>query len=56
MTSQVIRQRVAVWLEPKADQSFIGKLIDRCLIGLIFLNVIAVISSTVPELNSHYGQ
>ncbi|MFT7373564.1 MAG: voltage-gated potassium channel [Oleiphilaceae bacterium] len=54
MTSQVIRQRVAVLLEPKADQGFMGKLIDRCLIGLIFLNVIAVIASTVPELDSHY--
>jgi voltage-gated potassium channel len=51
-----IRQRLAILLEPKADQSFMGKLIDRSLIGLIFLNVVAVIASTVPELDRQYGQ
>ncbi|MFT4994093.1 MAG: voltage-gated potassium channel [Paraglaciecola sp.] len=55
MNIKGIRQRLAVLLEPKADQSFMGKLIDRSLIGLIFLNVVAVIASTVPELDSQYG-
>lgn len=56
MNIQRIRQRLVVLLEPKADQSFMGKLIDRSLIGLIFLNVVAVIASTVPELDHQYGQ
>ena len=56
MNIKGIRQRLAVLLEPKADQSFMGKLIDRSLIALIFLNVVAVIASTVPELDSQYGQ
>lgn len=56
MNIQQLRQRLAVLLEPKADQSFMGKLVDRSLIGLIFLNVLAVIASTVPELDNQYGQ
>lgn len=55
MSIKGIRQRLAILLEPKADQSFMGKLIDRSLIGLIFLNVVAVIASTVHELDNQYG-
>ena len=51
-----IRLRLAVLLEPKADQSFMGKFIDSALIVLILLNVIAVIMATVAEFEQQYGQ
>ena len=55
MQSHLIRLRLSVLLEPKADQSVMGKLIDSSLIMLILLNVIAVILATVPELELKYG-
>ena len=56
MQIHLIRRRFAVLLEPKADQSFMGKVIDRSLILLILLNVIAVILATLPELGLKYGE
>jgi voltage-gated potassium channel len=56
MQSQLIRRRFAVLLEPKADQSFMGKAIDSSLIILILLNVIAVILATLPDLDLKYGE
>lgn len=51
-----IRNRLAILLEPKADQSIMGKLIDSSLILLILLNVVAVIAETVPEIDTRYDQ
>lgn len=51
-----IRSRMAILLEPKADQSLLGKMIDSSLILLILLNVIAVIIATVPEIDAQYDQ
>lgn len=56
MHKQQLRHRLAILLEPKADQSGLGKAIDLLLTLLILLNVIAVILSTVPELDAQYNQ
>ncbi|PKG97966.1 ion transporter [Paraglaciecola sp. MB-3u-78] len=51
-----LRHRLAILLEPKADQSKLGKAIDLLLAFLILLNVVAVILATVPELDALYEQ
>lgn len=55
MQKQKLRHRLAILLEPKADQSILGKAIDVLLAILILLNVVAVILATVPELDALYG-
>ena len=54
MQKQQLRSRLAILLEPKADQSALGKTIDVLLTLLILLNVVAVILATVPELDAQY--
>ena len=56
MQKPYARHRLAILLEPKADQSILGKSIDLLLALLILLNVAAVIIATVPALGSRYGQ
>jgi voltage-gated potassium channel len=56
MEKQGIRHRLAILLEPKPDQSPLGKGIDLILALLIFLNVVAVIIATVPEIGNKYEQ
>jgi voltage-gated potassium channel len=56
MQKQQLRHRLAILLEPKADQSGLGKAIDLILTLLILLNVVAVILATVPELDAQYNQ
>jgi voltage-gated potassium channel len=51
-----LRHRLAFLLEPKVDQSKLGKTIDLLLALLILLNVVAVILATVPELDAQYEQ
>ncbi len=49
---QSARDRVAVWLE--AGGGGLGRVIDLTLIGLIALNVVAVIVESVPTIGSIY--
>jgi voltage-gated potassium channel len=56
MQKQYARHRLAILLEPKADQSFLGKSIDLLLALLILLNVAAVIMATVPEIGIRYDE
>jgi voltage-gated potassium channel len=56
MQKQYARHRLAILLEPKADQSILGKSIDLLLALFILLNVAAVITATVPVLGSRYGE
>lgn len=54
MKNQQLRHRLAILLEPKADQSGLGKSIDLLLTLLILLNVVAVILATVPAIDAQY--
>ena len=56
MQKKYARHRLAILLEPKADQSVLGKCIDLLLALLILLNVAAVIIATVPTIANQYGQ
>jgi voltage-gated potassium channel len=56
MQKQYARHRLAILLAPKADQSILGKSIDLLLALLIFLNVTAVITATVPAIGSRYEE
>ena len=54
MQKQQVRHRLAILLEPKADQSGLGKSIDLLLTLLILMNVIAVVLATVPNIDAQY--
>lgn len=56
MQKQYVRHRLAILLEPKADQSILGKSIDLLLALLILLNVAAVVIATVPSIGQQYKQ
>ncbi len=55
MQKQTLRHRLGILLEPKADQSATGRLIDFLLSLLILLNVLAVILATVPSLDAQFS-